>query len=291
MSRYTLPVALLIALSVTGLLVLNVESAATNDAAVAPLPLQAQSSVRKLNLFANDLLTDPAASRIYATVPSNVGPGGNSIRPIDTAAGTIGQPIPIGSEPGKMAISDDGAFVYVILTGAGAVRRFNVATQTAGPQFTLGNIPFDKPFFANDITVAPGNPHTFAVHRGSFPNGNVAVFDDGVMRPTTASFTEAALVQYGAAATRLYEFSPFPTPGRITRLNVSNSGVAVDSSTQIPTNITTDSMRFAAGRLYTATGKVIDPEAGTIVGSFATGVNSPVPFAVDTTTNLAFYAK
>jgi len=290
MLKYTLLIFLLIALSVTGLLALNVESAPTNDSAVAPLPLQAQSSVRKLNLFANDLLADPASARIYATVPSNVGPGGNSITPIDTAAGTIGLPIPIGSEPGKMAISDDGAFVYVILTGAGAVRRFNVATQTAGPQFTLGNIPFDKPFFANDITVAPGNPHTFAVHRGSFPNGNIAVFDDGIMRPTTAPFTEVTGVQFGATAARLYAFAPFPTPGRITRLNVSASGVAVDSSTQIPTTITTDSIRFAAGRLYTATGKVVDPEAGTIVGSFATGVNSPVPFAIDTATNLAFYA-
>ena len=133
----------------------------------------------------------------------------------------------------------------------------------------------------------------------SFYNfGAFSMSDDGTPRnnggdavdPATASFTEVALVQYGATATRLYEFSPFPTPGRITRLNVSNTGVAVDSSTQIPTNITTDSIRFAAGRLYTATGKVIDPEAGTIVGSFATGVNNPVPFAIDTTTNLAFYA-
>src|SRR4029078_12660145 len=122
----------------------------------------------------------------------------------------------------------------------------------------------------------------------SFVNGNVAVFDDGLMRPTTAAFTESTGVQFGTTASRLYAFAPFPTPGRVTRLSVSNSGVAVDSSTQIPTTITTDSIRFAAGRLYTATGKVIDPEVGTIAGSFATGMNSPVPFAVDTATSRAF---
>src|SRR6266850_8096168 len=178
MSKSILLISLLVALSVTGLLVVKVESASSGCSATVPTQPQTQGSVRKLNLLAADLLTEPESSRIYATVPSNVGPGGNSITPINTSAGTIGQPIPIGSEPGKMAISDDDAFIYVILNGAGAVRRFNVATQTAGPQFTLGNIPNSTPFFANDITVAPGNPHTFAVHRGpSFVDGNVAVFD------------------------------------------------------------------------------------------------------------------
>ena len=136
-----------------------------------------------------------------------------------------------------MAISDDGSFVYVILTGAGAIRRFHVATQTAGPQFTLGNIPNSTPFFADSITVAPGNPHTYAVHRGPGFDGNVAVFDDGVMRNSTVSFTELTGVQFGDTSSKLYAFQPFPTPGRVSRLDVTASGVALLSSTQVPTNM------------------------------------------------------
>ncbi|HEY6805354.1 MAG TPA: Calx-beta domain-containing protein [Pyrinomonadaceae bacterium] len=291
MSKGVFLAVILAVFSASGLVIVKVESASSSRSLTVPAQPQVQSSVRKLNLVANDLLAVPNSSVIYATVPSIVGAGGNTITPIDTSSGALGQPVPVGSEPGKMAISDDGSFVYVILTGAGAVRRFNVGTQTAGPQFTLGNIPDSTPFFANDITVAPGNPHTFAVHRGPGFSSNIAVFDDGVMRPTTALFTETTGVQFGTSSTRLYAFAPFPTPGHVSRLNVSSGGVVVESSTQVPTNITTDSIKFAAGKLYTGTGKVIDPEAGTIVGSFSTGVNSPTPFAVDITNNRAFYVS
>ena len=136
MSKSILLISSLIAVAVTGLLVVKVESAPSGWSATVPTQPQTLSSVRKLNLLANDLLTDPGSSQIFATVPSKVGPGGNSITPIDTVAGTTGQPIPIGSEPGKMAISDDGAFVYVILTGA---ERF------AGSMWRLKRLDHNSP--------------------------------------------------------------------------------------------------------------------------------------------------
>src|SRR6266849_1799221 len=86
-------------------------------------------TVHPVSLATNDLVYDPGTRRIYASVPSSAGANGNSITAIDPVTGAIGPSVFIGSEPGKLALSDDGRYLYVALDGAAAVRRFNLATQ------------------------------------------------------------------------------------------------------------------------------------------------------------------
>jgi hypothetical protein len=97
-----------------------------------PTPLQAgaASNIRRLSLPTKDLVVDPNTQTIYASVPSTVGAGGNSITPIDPVAGTVGTPVFVGSEPNHFAISDDGQTIYVGLDGEAGVRRFDVASHT-----------------------------------------------------------------------------------------------------------------------------------------------------------------
>src|SRR5205807_2476078 len=97
----------------------------------------AASGVRQLALAANDLVYDPGTRQIYASVPSSAGSTGNSITAIDPVSGALGSPVFVGSEPDKLALSDDNQYLYVGLDGAAAVRRFDLASQTAGPQFSL----------------------------------------------------------------------------------------------------------------------------------------------------------
>jgi DNA-binding beta-propeller fold protein YncE len=92
-------------------------------------------------LATKDLVYDRNTQKIYASVPGSAGNVGNSIVPINPAAGTLDSAVFIGSEPGKLALSDDGQYLYTALDGAAAVRRFNVATRTAGQQFALGESP------------------------------------------------------------------------------------------------------------------------------------------------------
>src|SRR5919199_4527705 len=127
-------------------------SSPRRSSVAAPAPLQAGdvSSVRQLSLLAKDLVVDPNTQTIYASLPSGAGASGNSITPINPATGAVGTPVFVGSEPGKMAISGDGQFIYISLDGAAAVRRFDVASQTAGLQFSLGNDSFSGPLFARD---------------------------------------------------------------------------------------------------------------------------------------------
>src|SRR5438309_319544 len=134
----------------------------------------ASADIRQLSLPANDLVYDPGTHGIYATVPSSGGAIGNSVTAIDPETGQIGPSVFIGSEPGRLALSDDGQYLYVGLNGAAAVRRFDLTSQTAGPQFSLGLSPITGPLLPGEIAVAPGHPETIAVALG---NGGVAIYD------------------------------------------------------------------------------------------------------------------
>lgn len=89
---------------------------------------------RALSLSTNDLIFDPTRNRIYASIPGSIRDG-NSIVSIDPFTASIGTPVPIGSEPSRLALSDNGQYLYTALDGAGAVRRLDLASQTPGCSF------------------------------------------------------------------------------------------------------------------------------------------------------------
>ncbi len=166
-------------------LILNLLPARPAAAARRP-PAQASvaSFVRVLNLPVNDIAYDRQSMKLFASLPSRAGAGGNSVTEIDPATGTLGASVFVGSEPNKIAVSDDGQTLYVGLDGAGSVRRVDVDTHTAGALFRLGSEPFaGTHYLAGDLAVVPGAPNAVAVARTrpstSPPGGGVVVFDDG----------------------------------------------------------------------------------------------------------------
>ena len=113
---------------------------------VLSISLQAQT-VKSLNLVTNHIIYEPVSGMIYASVPSSAGSNGNSIATIDPTRAAITRRVFIGSEPDVLAASDDGQFVYAGLDGADAVRRYTIATHSAGLQFSLGG------YLAGDLKV------------------------------------------------------------------------------------------------------------------------------------------
>src|SRR5688500_6572826 len=71
--------------------------------------------IRKINLLANDITVDPITQTIYVSTPSTALQNGNSIVPLNPSIGVAGDPAFIGSEPGQMAISDNGQSMFVVL--------------------------------------------------------------------------------------------------------------------------------------------------------------------------------
>src|SRR5262249_15780680 len=111
----------------------------------------------------NRLIYDGARQRIYASIPGRGGALGNTVAMINPATAAIVASIPIGSEPGILALSSDSTYLYVALQGAALVKRINLNTQQVDLQFGLG---FDQNFgpkFAQDLSVMPGDPNTVAI--------------------------------------------------------------------------------------------------------------------------------
>ncbi|MDQ1637861.1 MAG: trimeric autotransporter adhesin [Pyrinomonadaceae bacterium] len=244
----------------------------------SPSPASFPTFVRQVSLPTNDLIYDQPTQRLYASVPSTAGSNGNSIIPIDPITGALGSSVFVGSEPKKMAQSDDGQTMYVELDGAASVRRFNTATQTAGQQFYLGQDSFNGPYHLRDLAVAPGNPGLVAVARS---NAGVAIFDNGVQRPNTASSSD--VLAFSNTAATLYGGS------LLTTMTVDVGGVTVVGTSKPFTS--GNSMKFVNGLVYGASGQVIDPASGGIVGTFS-GLSfsnfSPL-MAVDAPNNRVFF--
>ncbi|MDQ5837553.1 MAG: hypothetical protein M3379_12315, partial [Acidobacteriota bacterium] len=244
------------------------------------------SSVRQFPLLAKDLVVDPNTQTLYASLPSSAGANGNSIAAINPTTGAVNTNVFIGSEPGRMALSDDAQFIYVGLDGAASIRRFDVATQTAGPQFALGSDNFSGPFFPRDLTVQPGSPHTLAVSRSPSNGGTgaVAVYDDGTQRTgALSSFDNPSLAFDKTDSSRLYALGS----GSLRRLSVTASGVSLSSTSSVSAS---GSIKFDDGRLYAASGQVFDPATASLIGTFTgTNINSSTPFLPDSKVKRVYF--
>jgi trimeric autotransporter adhesin len=227
-----------------------------------------------LSLQARDMVYDPFTRLIYASVSGAAGAIGNTITEIDPVTGTIGRSFYIGSEPGKLAITNDGKLIYASLDGAAAVRVFDIPSRTPGLQFTLGSDSFFGPFYAEDIAILPGNNRAVAVSRmnkGVSPrHAGVAIYDNGIMRPqVTASHTGSNAIEFSASASTLYGYNNETSEFGFRKMLVDNAGVAITNVTQNLLSGYSVDIKYENGRIYSTTGLVLDPETLDLLGAYA----------------------
>jgi hypothetical protein len=234
-----------------------------------PLP----SGIRVLNLPTNDLVFDPKSARIYASVPSIGSTYGNCVVGIDPLSGNIDRKGQMGSEPDRLAVSDDGQFLYAGLDGSDAVQRLDLGTLQTETPFFLGTDSSLQPYGVGQLAALPGEPHSVAVSRvtGNYSPSfaGIAVFDDDIERPKVeSSFTDGWVIAAGATASRLYGFNNGTTEPQFVRMALDSSGVTVLDSTA---NLIADSWldsKYDAGLVYTSSGQVVDPERLVDLGVF-----------------------
>jgi hypothetical protein len=228
----------------------------------APTP-EEPVSVRQVALRTKDIINHPASGTLYASVPSSEGAAGNSLVRIDPLTAAVGTPVPVGSEPGQLALADDGQTLYVVLDGPRAVRRFDTATETPGLQFSVGTHENGQPLVPFDIEVMPGSPQTIAVAKLLQFTNVVAIYDDGVQRPDTAG--NGPFIEFGASPSRLYVGNSFG--GSIVRHRAGPTGLTPEG----PIWTRGDNFIFAGGLIYTSRGTVVEPETATLRGTFPVG--------------------
>lgn len=255
-------------------------------------PVYANSiQIQQISLATNDIIYDSHSDRIYASVPSRAGVGhGNTITTIDPYTGQIGQSVFVGSEPNRLAVSDDGVFLYTGLDGAGAVRRYDITTHAAGLQFALGFDPFLGTFFADDIAVVPGNHDVVAISRrnsGFSPrHEGVGIYDNGVIRPnTTQVHTGSDVIEFSANPGVLYGYNNETTEFGFRKIRVDGNGA---TETQVRAGLISGfgvDIKFEGGLVFSTSGRVINPDTLTIVGTY----NASGPVAPDSASGLTYF--
>lgn len=232
---------------------------------------QTNASIRTINLVTNDLVYDPVSRKLYASVPSSAGANGNSITVIDPITLNVGPSIFVGSEPNRLALSDDGQFLYVGLDGAGAVRRVNLRTSTPEIQFTLGNDSFSGPLLAADMAVVPGCPETVVISRASSSSsfGTIAVYDNGVRRgPANPPESFGGAIAFGVSPNIVFAFGG-SSSGDLRQLMITATGLrSLDNTGGLLTG-TSAEIKMEGNLIFTPTGRVIDPVAKSILGTFS----------------------
>jgi hypothetical protein len=248
-----------------------------------------------LALPTNDMVYNTADGLFYASVPSTAGAGlGNSIVSIDPNTGVVGTPIWIGSEPNKLALASDNTTLWVGLDGAGAVRKVDLSTKTAGLQFGLGGVTgvYNSPNAAVSIAVMPGLPNTIAVapyNSGTWWNGGVTVYDSGVARPTTFN-NGGALMNVNAIAFSSSGNSIYALGNGYAVLTVDSTGIS--SSVVKNSTVSGNSFVYDSGKVYLTTGTVLDANTGTQLGVFSLSPTQQAngPLAVDAAVGRSFIA-
>lgn len=244
--------------------------------------------------LANDMVWDPINQVIYLSVPSVASANGNTIAALSPTSGSIQSTQFAGSEPDALAISDDSQFLYAGLDGSSSVQRFKLPSVLPDISYLLGAGAYPEgPFFANDLQVAPGLPHTTAVSRGAsnvMPTalGGMEIYDDATPRSQVADAAGDLYdsLQWGSD-TQIYAINNEVTNFDFYVLTVTSGGVQLSDDYQNEFSDFYVRLHYDKGThyAYTDDGYVINPANGQQVGQFeASGYMVP-----DSSLNSAFF--
>jgi hypothetical protein len=245
---------------------------------------------------AQDIVLDPARQVIYLSVPNTVSEG-NSIAVLDLPSTKIVGTQFAGSNPDLLAIADNSQFLYAALDGSASVQRFTLPFLGTDVNYSLGGDPFFGPFFALDLQVAPGAPHTTAVSlgsRGVSPQaiGGITIFDDATPRsvrapgfPGTGNLYDS--IQWGPDATTMSAANGDDTGFDFYTLSVNASGITQTHDFASTFGSFGNQLHFDRGTnlVYSNDGHALNPVTGLQAGIFKTsGVMVP-----DSSLNTAFF--
>lgn len=227
----------------------------------APLPdtKPIASSFQSMNLTVNAFAYNAFDRRLYATVPGNDGPNGNSVAVIDPATPKVLQYVPVGSEPKALAISDDGKVLWVINTGSKTLRRVDLVTLTTGPVVPLGDDDYGR--VGQRLSILPGTRDSVIV--GS--NG-LTIYDNGVPR-TMAAQSDGLLTVPTYSPFLAYGFNNNSTSFELVTFCVNQYGIFTQRSQENVLSGDGANLLFDSGILYGSSG-AYDINEQSVIGSY-----------------------
>lgn len=232
--------------------------------------------ITQLDLQTKDIVADKSKGIIYASIPGSFGTNGNSIAVIDANTKVVKEYIPIGSEPGKMAISSDGTVLYICIEGTGSIVKYDVINAVKGTPFLIEPTTSSPLLLAEDILVHPKdndqivvarkNKNIFQKHQG------VAVYKNGNLMPLkTSNFPGSNVIEWLNDSTVVgYNNENNEYGFRTMRLNANGIEVK-DVKTSVFTGLGTDFIS-SNNSCYSTNGKAVSYDGTTVstLGTYST---------------------
>jgi DNA-binding beta-propeller fold protein YncE len=267
----------------------------TSDTYVEAEVTELTGASRFVDLRVKDLIYDPVHKRIYASVPGSAASNPNTITSIDPEAGTIVASVNVGNEPRKLALSDDGHYLYVSLAGSvNQVSRVDLDTMTLDLTFPLGLDPiYNDQRYVSDIEVLPGNPRAVAIATMNYweTTMGIVIYDDNVKRPAEANYpVDAHVIEFAQTSSLLYGYND-SSSNTFYRLSVDASGVTLLDATPNTNYGFYHDMKFAGGLIYFLS-PILDPTLSPPAETGAFAVNAGAGYAdflPDVASNRMFY--
>ena len=214
-----------------------------------------------LNVPANTISFDPFTRKIYAVLPSTATSiSGNSLVAIDPVSGNIGAPVQVGSEPNLLSETSDGNYLYIGLSGAKSLGRFNLLNQSldltipivSTSIYNSGNVA------ATSMATVPGSDSSVLLQIGQ---GGIGIFD---ISGSTGAFRSKMTGIYAgdypvfADATHFYAYDAETTGAEFYRYSIDSTGATLIDGT------TLNGMGGFSGRLAVDGGLVFGSAGGII---------------------------
>ncbi len=221
----------------------------------------------------NSMVYNPTNGLIYVSVPSSAGPAyGNSVVSVDPQTGAIGTPIRVGAEPNKLAVTDDGKFLWVALDGAAAVCRVDLTTGAVGPQFGFGGNGgiYQSPATVTAMIALPGSDNSVVVSTNGEYSPSIGIYDNGVFRgtPSTTYNFNSAYSALQADGSRGEIYAAVDSTYAVYTYSASGLTQQTTASNGTYTNYSPADLQITGSRAYTDVGKVYDSESGALLGTF-----------------------
>lgn len=220
-----------------------------------------------LDLPANDLVWDPFAQVIYASIPSSDGPTGNSIAVINPTTGAVTATFFAGSEPTKLALDSTSKYLYVGLNGNGSIQRLNLPSFTPDIDIPLGNPQNGAPYVAAAIAVSPTNSHTIAtalVQNGCCPPSTLEFFTDSTKLANSVTTGQIDQIDF-ASGTTLFGY----LPNILSEVAVTATGGTVTKTWN--GLVTGNTFQYSGGLIFTSNGQEFNPATGLLLGTYDVG--------------------
>lgn len=258
---------------------------ATACGAAAPL----QSATLAATQVFKHIAVDAKHSQVLGVVESTSAALQNQLVAFNPSTLAINWSLNVGSNPGRVAVSDDNSRAYVGLQGSPNVRVIDLEGRRSCYQFPLVDPRNSQMLTVNDMTVLPGHADTVViatrVGTSSYSAGPIMVVQNGSIRPEQFSGASSFYPSYVEAIdeTRIWAQGSYYG---LLRLEINDRGIhPFLPVTNTGSSSSTNELLLAGDILYYTTGQAYDPQLGRIVGTFpATG-----PVAVDVARNEAYF--